>query len=49
MLKEFVSLIIVAIEMEKRHYFSCHSNSCNKNKILVQELESFAFELPLNG
>ena len=46
-LKEFVSLTMVAMEMGKRHYFSYHSNSYKEEKIFHQKYESFTFELPL--
>ena len=47
-LKEFVSLTMVAMEMgKKRDYFSYHSNSCKGETILHQKHESFTFELPL--
>ena len=47
-LKEFVSLIMLAIEIEKkRDYFRYHSNSCKEEKILHQKHKSFTFELSL--
>ena len=47
MLKEFVSLTVVAIEMRKRHCFIYHSNSCKEEKLLRQKPESYTFKIPL--
>ena len=45
--EETVSLTMIPMEREKRHYFSYHSDSCKNDKILHQKHESFTFELPL--
>ena len=37
MLKEFISIAMVAMEIEKKHYFSYHSNSCKEDKIFYQK------------
>lgn len=46
LLKEFVSLTIIAMEMGKKALLQYHSNSCKVGKILHQKHESFTFELP---
>ena len=38
-LKEFVSSIMVAMEMGKKDYFSYHSSSCKEDKLLHQKHE----------
>ena len=46
-LKKFVSVTMVAVEMGKSHYFRYHSNCCKEEKILHQKYESHIFEHPL--
>ena len=36
MLKEFISIAMVAMEIEKKHYFSYHSNSCREDKVFIK-------------
>ena len=35
---------MVAIEIEKKHYFSYHSNSCKEDKIFYQKQESYTID-----
>ena len=46
MLKKFISIAMVAMEIEKRHYFS-YSNSCKEDKIFHQKQESYTFGVAL--
>ena len=46
MLKEFVALTMVAMEIGERH-FSYQCNSCRQNKIFHQKRASYTFEITM--
>ena len=46
-MKEFISLTMVAMKIEKRQFLSYHSSGCYEEKKLHQKLESYRFKVPL--
>ena len=46
-MKEFLFLTMVAMEIGKGLFFSCHSKGCYEEKKLNQKLDSYKFKLSL--